>query len=80
LFFDLSERSGTERGGSDSENDSGNLVEETRKIFRAAMRLGKSAQLATYPGEGHSMLYWSRPNAMDGYERIMSFLDRYLED
>lgn len=51
---------------------------DTPKMFQALKRLGKTAELATYAGEGHVVDNWSRINAEDAARRIVEFLERYL--
>ena len=53
-------------------------VEEARKMYSALDRLGKTAQLAVYAGEGHVIGEWSFVNAVDGYQRFLDFLKKYL--
>ncbi len=53
-------------------------VEESRKMFSALDRLGKTAHLAVYEGEGHVIWEWSFVNAVDGYQRSLDFLKKYL--
>src|SRR5207237_183090 len=60
------------------EADDGCPVEEARQLFLAGQRLGKTMQLATYPGESHTPVEWSHANAIDEAERIVAFLDRYV--
>jgi dipeptidyl aminopeptidase/acylaminoacyl peptidase len=54
-------------------------VEDARKMFNALKRLDRTAQLATYAGEGHVVYEWSTANAVDGTSRMIEFLDRYLK-
>jgi dipeptidyl aminopeptidase/acylaminoacyl peptidase len=54
-------------------------VEDARKMFNALKRLDRTAQLATYAGEGHVVYEWSIANAVDGTSRMIEFLDRYLK-
>ena len=60
------------------ENDDTLPVDDARRMLLACKRLGKTAQLAVYPGEGHSISYWSTDDAIDVSERIVTFLDRYV--
>ncbi len=53
-------------------------VSEARKLFDALRTLGATAQLATYRGEGHAILKWSRIDSIDVSRRMVEFLDRYL--
>lgn len=52
--------------------------EEPAKMFNALRRLGRTAQLAVYAGEGHLVRRWSSANAVDACQRIVTFLDRYM--
>jgi dipeptidyl aminopeptidase/acylaminoacyl peptidase len=54
--------------------------QEAEKLFNALRRLGRTAQLAVYEGEGHVLAEWSSPNALDATRRILAFLDRRLAD
>jgi dipeptidyl aminopeptidase/acylaminoacyl peptidase len=53
-------------------------VSESEKLFQSLVRLGGSAQLAVYPGEGHVPDEWSRENRLDLLTRTLAFLDRNL--
>ena len=59
-------------------NDSTCPVEDAQKMFNALQRLGKTTQLAVYTGEGHVISTWSLVNAVDAYQRILAFLEKYL--
>jgi dipeptidyl aminopeptidase/acylaminoacyl peptidase len=52
--------------------------DESEKMFNALKRLGKTAQLATYAGEGHVPFEWSLGSGVDASRRIVEFLDRYV--
>jgi dipeptidyl aminopeptidase/acylaminoacyl peptidase len=54
--------------------------QEAEKLFNAMRRLGRTAQLAVYEGEGHVLAEWSSANALDATRRILAFLDRHLRD
>jgi dipeptidyl aminopeptidase/acylaminoacyl peptidase len=54
--------------------------QEAEKLFNALRRLGRTAQLAVYEGEGHVLAEWSSPNAQDATRRILAFLARHLAD
>lgn len=54
-------------------------AEDARKMFDALRLLGRTAQYAEYADQGHSIINWSRPAAVDGAQRILSFLDRYVK-
>jgi dipeptidyl aminopeptidase/acylaminoacyl peptidase len=60
-------------GGADSN------VNDAQKMFTALRRLDRTAQLAIYPGEGHTIHYWSLDHAVDATQRIVSFLDHYVK-
>lgn len=52
--------------------------EESKKLFVGLRRLGRSVQLAIYPGEGHVISTWSRSNAIDVSQRMVEFLGKHL--
>lgn len=60
------------------ESDTASPVEESQKMFTALKRLNKTAELATYRGEGHLPGSWSLADAVDATQRILDFLDRYV--
>lgn len=60
------------------EKDSAVPYEESKKLFVALRRLGRPAQLAIYPGEGHVISTWSKANAVDVSRRMIEFLDKHL--
>jgi dipeptidyl aminopeptidase/acylaminoacyl peptidase len=60
------------------EHDGPAPQEEAKKMYNALKRLGKTAQLATYAGEGHVLYEWSLVNAVDASRRIVEFLDRHV--
>ncbi|MFA5140849.1 MAG: prolyl oligopeptidase family serine peptidase [Elusimicrobiota bacterium] len=53
-------------------------VQDAQRMFTAMRRLGKTAQLAVYPGEGHEPKLWSVAHGTDAAERIAAFVERYL--
>ena len=59
-------------------NDDTCPVVDAKKMFNALERLGKTAQLAVYKGEGHVVWDWSKANAVDAYQRVLDFFDKYL--
>jgi len=61
-------------------NDTTCPVEDARKMFNALERFEKTAQLAEYKGEGHTIDGWSLVNAVDAYKRIFNFLEKYLSE
>ncbi len=60
------------------ERDEACPVEDARKLFSAARRLGKDVELAVYADEGHAVTKWSLANATDATRRILEFLGRHL--
>jgi dipeptidyl aminopeptidase/acylaminoacyl peptidase len=59
-------------------NDDTCPVQDAEKMFAALRRLEKTAQLAVYDGEGHTVNTWSLDKAIDATERILKFLETYL--
>jgi dipeptidyl aminopeptidase/acylaminoacyl peptidase len=53
-------------------------VDESRKLFTALERLGRTAQYAEYEGEGHVVWGWKLPDATDAARRVTEFFERYL--
>jgi len=53
-------------------------VEEARKLFGALKQLDRTAQLATYAGEGHALSFWKLADGADVSRRIVEFVGRYL--
>jgi dipeptidyl aminopeptidase/acylaminoacyl peptidase len=53
-------------------------VSEAEKMFNALKRLGKTAQLAVYEGEGHVPVTWSLVNALDATQRTVDWLQKYM--
>jgi dipeptidyl aminopeptidase/acylaminoacyl peptidase len=53
-------------------------VIEAGKLFSAGLALGKTMQLATYPGEGHAIGEGSTAAAEDMARRILAFVQRHL--
>ena len=54
-------------------------VEGAQKMFNALRRLGRTAELAVYAGEGHGVNGWSLANAVDGTTRMLAFLDEHVK-
>lgn len=52
--------------------------EESMKLYAALRRLERPVQLALYPDEGHSILYWKQASAADSAARMLQFLEKYL--
>lgn len=59
--------------------DADSNVNDAQKMFTALRRLDRTAQLAIYPGQGHTIHYWSLDHAVDATQRIVSFLDHYVK-
>jgi dipeptidyl aminopeptidase/acylaminoacyl peptidase len=55
-------------------------VEDARKMFNALKRLDREAELRTYAGEGHVVNGWSRVNAVDAVNRMLTFLDEHVRN
>lgn len=58
--------------------DSACPVDDAEKMFGALKRLGRTAQLAVYEGEGHVVYEWDPKHAADATERMLDFLRRHL--
>jgi dipeptidyl aminopeptidase/acylaminoacyl peptidase len=54
-------------------------VSEAEKMFSALRRLGRTAQLAVYEGEGHAIHEWDSKHAFDAVDRVLDFLRRQME-
>jgi dipeptidyl aminopeptidase/acylaminoacyl peptidase len=54
-------------------------VQDAEKLFNALRRLGRTAQLAVYEGEGHVLFTWEPKNAIDATRRMLDFLGRHLK-
>ncbi|MBK6939147.1 MAG: prolyl oligopeptidase family serine peptidase [Planctomycetes bacterium] len=52
---------------------------EAEKLFNALRRLGGTAQLAIYEGEGHVPSEWSRANRLDMTTRTLAFFERFVK-
>lgn len=50
---------------------------QAEMMFCALRRLGRTAQLAVYEGEGHVITDWTLERAVDATDRVLSFLRRY---
>ena len=48
-------------------------------MFGALRRLGRTAQLAVYEGEGHVISEWEPEHAVDAADRVLTFLRRYTD-
>jgi dipeptidyl aminopeptidase/acylaminoacyl peptidase len=59
-------------------NDDTCPVQESEKMFNALQRIGRTAELAIYEGEGHVPDEWSQAHAIDASQRILAFLERHL--
>ena len=53
--------------------------ERARETFMGLRRLGKTATLVVYMGEGHSPETWGLANAKDYWARIFEWFDNYLK-
>jgi acetyl esterase/lipase len=53
-------------------------VQDAEKMFNALRRLGRTAQLAVYEGEGHVPFTWELKNATDATRRMLDFLARHM--
>jgi dipeptidyl aminopeptidase/acylaminoacyl peptidase len=53
-------------------------VEGAEKMFNALKRLGRTAQLALYEGEGHVPGTWSLVNAVDATQRMVDWLTTHM--
>jgi dipeptidyl aminopeptidase/acylaminoacyl peptidase len=53
-------------------------VAQAEMMFAALRRLGRTAQLAVYEGEGHVITDWELGHAVDAAERVLNFLRRYM--
>ncbi len=51
----------------------------SRGMFVGLRRMGRPAQLAIYPGQGHSIVDWSVESAVDVSQRMIAFLDKHLK-
>ena len=47
-------------------------------MFSALRRLGRTAQLAVYEGEGHVIYEYEEKQAVDAAGRVLDFLQRHL--
>ena len=54
-------------------------VSDAEKMFSALHRLGRTAQLAVYEGEGHAIHEWDSKGAIDAADRMLDFLRRQME-
>jgi dipeptidyl aminopeptidase/acylaminoacyl peptidase len=54
-------------------------VEGAEKMFNALKRLGRTAELAVYDGEGHVPGTWSLVNAVDATQRMVEWLGTYMK-
>jgi len=48
-------------------------------IFSALRRLGKTAELIYYNGEGHSPIYWKRESIIDYLKRVVHWFEKHLK-
>ena len=61
------------------QDDVNSRVEGAEQLFGALRRLGRTAQLAVYQGEGHVVYEWDLANAIDATRRMLDFLNRHLK-
>jgi dipeptidyl aminopeptidase/acylaminoacyl peptidase len=54
-------------------------VADAERMYVALKRLGRTAQLAIYEGQGHVVYEWEPKQAVDAAERTLDFLRRHLE-
>jgi dipeptidyl aminopeptidase/acylaminoacyl peptidase len=59
-------------------DDSSCPAEGAERMFSALKRLGRTAQLAVYEGQGHVIYEWEPGQAADAAERVLDFLRRHL--
>jgi dipeptidyl aminopeptidase/acylaminoacyl peptidase len=57
--------------------DGASPAREAEMMFSGLRRLGRTAQLAVYEGEGHVITDWEPERAVDAADRVLSFLRRY---
>ncbi len=57
--------------------DSACPVQQAEMLFSGLRRLGRTAQLAVYEGEGHVISDWEPNHAIDATQRVLSFLRRH---
>jgi dipeptidyl aminopeptidase/acylaminoacyl peptidase len=48
------------------------------EVFVGMRRLGKEAEYAKYEGEDHAASYWSYPNQIDLWTRVLAWFQKYL--
>jgi dipeptidyl aminopeptidase/acylaminoacyl peptidase len=53
-------------------------VSQAWELFSGLRRLGKTAELAIYEGEGHWQGEWRRANIIDRWNRVLAWFDKYL--
>jgi dipeptidyl aminopeptidase/acylaminoacyl peptidase len=53
-------------------------VADAERMFVALKRLGRTAQLAVYEGQGHVVSEWAVKPAVDAADRTLAFLKRHL--
>ena len=51
---------------------------QAEMMFIGLRRLGRTAQLAVYEGEGHVISRWEPEHAVDAANRVLDFLRRYM--
>ncbi len=61
-------------------DDGAGQADDAEKMFGALKRLGRTAQLAIYDGQGHVISEWAPEQAVDVTGRILDFLRRHTEN
>ena len=67
------------------EEDSHPSPEQVAQHEAELKKHGKQYEFHHYPGAGHGFFYYHRPNyrqeqAVDGWEKIFAFLEKYLKN
>ncbi len=67
--------------GEEDKSPSPEQVDRQEQALKAA---GKTYEFHRYPGAGHGFFYYDRPNyrteqAIDGWKKVWTFLDKYLK-
>ena len=55
------------------------FMAQAEEMYGGLLKLGKRAMLARYHGEGHVVREWSVDNAVDCWDRIIGWFDRYVK-
>jgi dipeptidyl aminopeptidase/acylaminoacyl peptidase len=59
-------------------DDSACPVDDAERMFSALKRLGRTAQLSVYEGQGHVIYEWEPKQAIDAAGRTLDFLQRHM--